>query len=226
MFSYLVLVQLGAIGALLAYFWRDYWQLVSALPARPLSSPQNRRAWLLLFATAPALLSGWLLRDAVQMLFGNPLLEAAIRFFTAAVALTLAESLGRQDRPLEAMTVLDSFVIGLFQILAVFPGASRSGVAIGGGMLRHLDRAGATRFAFLMSAPVMLAAGAYELLQVARTGALADIGLVLAVGLAAAAVTGWFSINWLITYVRGHRLYPFAAYCALAGIFSLVLQGT
>lgn len=222
MFAFLVLVQLGPLAALLVYFWKDLWTLFTAFFARPFSTPKNRLAWCIVVASIPALLAGFLLKDAVQGLFQSPLLEAAIRFFTAAVLLLLAEWFGRRTRNLESVTLLDALIIGLFQVLAVFPGASRSGSSISGGMLRNLERAAATRFAFLMSAPVMIAAGAYESLAVLRQDSLRSMLPPLAVGVLVAAMLGWLSIRWLIAYVSRHSLYGFGAYCALAGVLCLV----
>ena len=162
MFAFLILVQLGPLLALLVYFWKDYWSLIKAFFARPFSTPENRMAWYTIIATFPALVAGVLLKDVVQGLFQNPLLEAAIRLFSAAILLSLGEWLGKKARNLDSMTWLDSLIIGLFQVLAVFPGSSRSGSVIPGGMLRNFDRPSATRFAFLLAAPVMLAAGGYE----------------------------------------------------------------
>ena len=224
MFSYLVLIQIGAIAALLVYFRRDFWGLTKAFFAGPFSTASNRMAWLILVATVPALLAGALLKEMVQRLFGNPLLEAAIRFFTAALLLSLAEWIGRRSRGLDSLTWLDSLIIGLFQVLAVFPGASRSGAAIAGGMLRNLDRASATRFAFLMSAPVMVAAAVYESIGAVRAGAMGALLPVLPLGVLVSAGVGWLSIRWLLNYVAGHRLYAFALYCAILGVVCVVLQ--
>ena len=217
MFTYLVLIQLGAIGALLVYFGRDFWELVKAFFAAPFSTTANRMAWFVILATIPGLLAGALLRDVALQLFSDPLREAAIRFLTAGVLLGLAEWLGHRRRKLDSMTWLDSVIIGLFQVLAVFPGASRSGASISGGMLQHFDRASATRFAFLMSAPIMIAAGAYETVGAVRGGELGSLLPVLPLGILVAGLAGWFSIRWLINFVSGHRLYWFAGYCLLLG---------
>src|SRR5450756_2257586 len=82
-----------------------------------------------------------------------------------AVVLALAEWLGKRNRSLEKMTWLDALFVGIAQVIAIFPGASRSGMTIGAGMARGLDRPSAARFAFLMSVPVMLAAGGYQSLD-------------------------------------------------------------
>jgi undecaprenyl-diphosphatase len=221
MFAFLILVQIGPLAALLIYFWKELWSLVKAFFARPFSTLENKLAWFIIIATIPALLAGVLLKKVVEELFQSPLFEAAIRLLAAAILLALAEWFGKRTRKLDSMTWLDALIVGLFQILAVFPGSSRSGSAISGGMLRNLDRASATRFAFLMSAPVMLAAGAYESLGMLKMHNLGAFLPLLAVGFVTAGIVGWLSIRWLINYISKHSLYIFAAYCAALGIIVL-----
>ena len=222
-FAFSVLVQLGTILALLVFFWRDWLALIKAFFARPFSNPDNRMAWYIIIASIPALIVGFLLRHAVEALFRTPLVEAAIRLFSAAILLALAEFFGKRQRRLDSMTWLDALIVGLFQILSVFPGASRSGSTISGGMLRGLDRPAAARFAFLISVPVMLAAGAYETLGVVKMPGLASFLPGVAVGFIAAAVVGWLSVKWLLAYLNRHSLYIFAAYCAILGLMVLLL---
>jgi undecaprenyl-diphosphatase len=223
-FAFNVLIQLGTLLALVVYFLRDWLSLIRAFFARPFSTPENRLAWYVIIASIPALLAGFFLRHTIESLFKTPLVEACIRLFSAALLLAAAEYFGRRNRHLERMNWLDALVVGLFQILAVFPGASRSGSTISGGMLRGFDRPSAARFAFLISVPVMLAAGGYETLGVLKMPGLAGFLPGLAVGFVAAAIVGWLSIRWLINYLGRHSLYVFAAYCAVAGAFALVLQ--
>ncbi|HMD89813.1 MAG TPA: undecaprenyl-diphosphatase UppP [Anaerolineaceae bacterium] len=221
-FAFLVLVQLGPLLALIVYFWKDYWSLIKAFFARPFSTADNRMAWYVIIATIPAGIAGLLLKDVVQNMFSNPLLEAAIRLFTAAVLLALAEWLGKRSRNLDSITWLDALVIGLFQVLAVFPGSSRSGSTIPGGMLRNFNRPSATRFAFLMAAPIMLLAGGYESLSVLKLHILHSIIGPLVVGFIFAAIIGWLSIRWLINYVSKHSLYVFSIYCAIVAAFCVI----
>ncbi|MGZ9226871.1 MAG: undecaprenyl-diphosphate phosphatase, partial [Anaerolineales bacterium] len=157
-------------------------------------------------------------------LFKQPMLQASIRLFTAAVLLTLAEWLTKKNRTLDSMTWLDALFIGVMQIISVFPGASRSGTTISGGMFRGFDRPSAARFAFLMSVPVMLAAGGYEMLDVIQMPDLGEFLPLLAVGFIAAAIVGWFAIKWLIEYLSKRSLYVFGVYCAVVGTIVLFLQ--
>lgn len=214
-FAFLVLVQMGTLLALIVYFWKDLWAIVRAFPARPFSTPLNRLGWFILIATLPALLAGLLLKPLVQSLFRVPLIEAAIRLATAAVLMALAERFGRRTRRLETMTGFDAVVVGLMQVIAVFPGASRSGTTISGGLFRGFDRSAAARFAFLMAVPVMLAAGAYEALEVVKMPGLGSFLPVLAAGFLAAAVFGWLAVKWLLRYLGRHSLAVFVVYCAV-----------
>ena len=223
-FSYLVIVQLGTILSLVVYFWKDLLKLIKAFFARPFSTTENKLAWWIIIATIPALVFGYFLKSAVEMMFKTPLLEAAIRLLISAVVLGLAEWWGRRDRKLENMTWLDSVIIGIAQVVAIFPGASRSGTTISAGMVRGLDRPSAARFAFLMSVPVMLAAGAYQSLDLIKMPGVTSFLPVLAVGFVVAALVGWLAVRWLLGYLNRHSLYIFAAYCAIIGAACLIFN--
>ncbi len=223
MFSFLVLVQLGTVLSLIIYFWKDLWLLIKAFFTKPFSTQQNRLAWYIIIATIPALIFGYLLKAAVETLFKTPLLEAAIRLLITAIVLTLAEWLGRRNRTLAGMTWLDALFVGIAQILSVFPGASRSGTTISAGMMRGFDRPSAARFAFLMSIPVMLAAGGYQSIDLLKMTGLGSFLLPLAVGFVTAALVGWLAIKWLLGYLNRHTLFIFAGYCAVLGLICLTL---
>jgi undecaprenyl-diphosphatase len=225
MFSFLVIVQLGTLVSLFAFYWKDLLLIARSTLNFQRSTPERNLGFYIIIATIPALLAGYLLKDAVESLFRQPMLQASIRLFAAAALLSLAEWVSAKNRNLSSMTWLDALIIGLMQIIAIFPGASRSGTTIGGGMFRGFDRPSAARFSFLMSVPVMLAAGGYKMLDVIQKPNLAQFLPLLAVGFVAAAVTGWFAIKWLINYLSKNSLYIFAAYCAVIGFILLVVQG-
>jgi undecaprenyl-diphosphatase len=230
MFSYLVLVQLGTVLSLIIYFWKDLWKilLVTLSSIKHLFEHNTnkmdmnaRLGWFIIIATIPALVFGFLLKSAVEALFKTPLLEAGIRLIITAVILGLAEWTSRRNRTIDKMTWLDALFIGIAQVLAVFPGASRSGTTIGAGMARSLDRPSAARFAFLMSVPVMLAAGGYQSLDLLKMSGLGTFLPALAVGFIVAAVVGWLAVKWLLGYLNKHSLYVFAAYCGVIGLTCL-----
>jgi undecaprenyl-diphosphatase len=221
-FSFLVIVQLGTILSLVVYFWKDLMLLAKAFIARPFSSSENKLGWYIIIATIPALIFGFFLKSAVEALFKTPIREAAIRLLITAVVLTIVEWVGKPNRSLSKMTWGDAFVIGLAQVIAIFPGASRSGTTISAGMARGLERPASARFAFLMSVPVMLAAGAYQSLDLFKMSGINSFLPMLAVGFMVAAFIGWLAVKWLLGYLTNHSLYIFAAYCAFIGIACLV----
>lgn len=224
MFSFLVIVQLGTIVSLLAFYWKDLLAIAQATLDFRRSTPERNLGIYIIVATIPALLAGYLLKDAVEALFKQPMLEASIRLFSAAILLSLAEWLTKKDRTLASMTWFDALIVGLMQVIAVFPGASRSGSTISGGMFCGFDRPSAARFAFLMSVPVMLAAGGYQMLDVLKMPNLSEFLPLLAVGFVTAAIVGWFAIKWLIDYLSKRSLYVFAIYCAVVGAIVFVLK--
>jgi len=223
-FSFLVIVQLGTLVSLFAFYWQDLISLVKATLDFKNQTPDRDLGIYIIVATIPALIAGYFLKDFIETLFKQPMLEASIRLFSAAILLTLAESLTKKNRSIDSMNWLDALIVGLFQIIAVFPGASRSGSTISGGMFRGFDRPSAARFAFLMSVPVMLAAGGYEMLDVIKMPNLGEFLPLLAVGFVTAAIVGWFAIKWLIAYLSKHSLYVFAAYCAVVGTIVFFLR--
>ena len=223
-FSFLVIIQLGTLVSVFAFYWQDLLSIAKATLNFRRSTPDRNLGLYIIIATIPALLAGYLLKDAVEAIFRQPMLQASIRLFAAAVLLTIAEWLSKKSRALDSMTWLDALFIGVMQVIAIFPGASRSGTTISAGMFRGFDRPSAARFAFLMSVPVLLAAGGYEMLDVLQMPNLGEFLPLLAVGFVTAAIVGWFAIKWLIEYLSKRSLYVFAVYCALLGTIVFFLQ--
>ncbi len=224
-FIFDVLVQLGTLVAVIAYFWKDLIEIFKAVIAgirskKPLEEVNSRLGWFIVLATIPAGLGGLLLKSKVEAAFSSPVLTAVLLFVTA-VMLTLAEIFSRKERNLEQVTWLDAVVMGVFQLLAIFPGISRSGSTISGGLSRGLKREAAAKFSFLMSIPIMLAAGLLSFLDLVK---IPDVGRflpVLSAGFVVAAAVGYLSIRWLLSFLKSRSLFPFAIYCAVISILTI-----
>jgi undecaprenyl-diphosphatase len=228
-FSFNVIIQLGTVLAMLLFFWKDLLSILQAFflgiwHKKPFETHESLVGWLVIVATIPALIVGFLLKDVMEKLFNDPLFVAALRLLITAGLLGVVEYLGTHKRNLESVSWIDALVIGFFQILAIFPGASRSGSTIAGGLLRGFDRPSAARMAFLMSAPILTAAGAYETLQVVQMSGTREFLPYLAVGFVTAGVVGWFALQWLMKFLRDHSIYLFAAYCGVVGLICLVVS--
>jgi undecaprenyl-diphosphatase len=227
-FSFLVLVQLGTLVAVIIYYWQSLLAISRAfvqglIQRRPFADPEARIGWLLIIATIPAGLAGFFLESLVEATVSDPIYTGFFLFGTAAL-LVMAERIGGRDRSEADLTGMDALVIGLFQVLALFPGLSRSGSVISGGMTRNLMRPSAARFSFLMAVPIMVAAGAKSLLDL---GSVADLGSflpALTIGFIVSLIVGYLSIRWLLAYLARGSLYGFAIYVCLVGAATIVVN--
>jgi len=225
-FPFDVLVQIGTLVAVILYFWTDLWVIVrgfikALVDRKPFEGEPARMGWYLLLATIPAGIAGILIKDQVEAAFNSPTATALFLFITAAL-LILAELIGKRTRTLSEIRWLDALWIGIFQALSLFPGISRSGSTIAGGMTRNFDRPSAARFSFLMSIPVMIGAGLVSIKDALEVPNLGDFLPVLLVGFLSALLVGYLSIHWLLKFLVKRPLYVFAVYCV---VFALVVLG-
>jgi undecaprenyl-diphosphatase len=225
-FPFDTLVQMGTLVAVIIYFWKDLVSIVIAVfkglaDRKPFGTQDARLGWLLVLATIPAGLAGLLLEDMVEAAFHSARATAFFLLVTAALLL-IAEWLGKRSREMDSLTWKDALWIGLAQVLSLFPGVSRSGSTMAGGMTRDLKRSDAARFSFLMSIPIMLAAGGYSVYKLLKMPGLADFLPVMAVGFLTAGLVGYLSIRWLLGYLQNHSLKGFAIYVTVVAAVILV----
>ena len=236
-----VLAHWGTLVALFAVFWRDLHGILvhglgtlaglnprrsdekGGLGDRIRSDPQAQLAWLIVAGSIPAALLGFLLEEFFERLFGAPRLVSILLLVTAGL-LAFSEWRGRQGRGLEHLTWADAIVIGFGQAMAIAPGISRSGATMASGLMLGVKREAAARFSFLLSAPVILGAGVWQLKDLFTTGGWTGHMAPLVVGFAASAIAGYVCIRFLLNYLQRGKLYLFAGYCALAGTACLILS--
>lgn len=213
-----LIVHLGTIVAVCVFFRKELRRIIlSMLMAKArrgeTEDALRKLGLLLLLGTVPAGVIGLLLAEGIEDVFDLRLVGVAL--MVNAVLLLVSERFGRRGARKRASAV-DAVVIGMFQAAAIVPGISRSGSAIGGGMLRGLERETAAVFAFLLSVPTLLGAFAYGMLTLDRFELALGESLI---GFFSAFLTGVLSISYLLKAVRQGRLWVFAAYClALGGI--------
>lgn len=224
------IAHLGTLMAVLVYFRRDVWQIIIAVlnglyQRRPFENDMSRLGWQILAGTIPAALIGLLFEDTFDRIFGNPT-NAAIALFGTAALLIIGERLHSGTKSLEKLSWPDAVIIGLFQLIALLPGISRSGSTITGGLARDLDRATAARFSFLLGIPAIAGAGVLSLLDLLNSADVSSQLAVLGATFVVSAVVGYLCIAFLLSWLRQHKLYPFAVYCAVFGALFLILQAT
>lgn len=215
--AFSVMLHIGTLVALLVYFRADWLRLVpaglAAVRDRSLhDDPDRRLAWLLIAATIPAALAGFLLNDLIEQRFRQVGL-VALMLVVGGVILWLADRWGRRDRGIADVTFPVALAIGAAQALALVPGISRSGISISAARLAGLDREAAARFSFLMATPVTAGAGVFEARKLLTGEAGVNIAVApLLVGMIAALGSGLVAIHFMLRYLRTRSLSVFAAY--------------
>jgi undecaprenyl-diphosphatase len=226
---FLVMLHLGTATALLVYFWRDWWALATGVVGIGTVHQvgESRRVFLLIIiATLPAVVVGFLLEKYVRGLFGAPLV-AAIFLVVNGLLLLAGEKLRTQGhRPLSTLTALDAFTIGCWQCTALIPGISRSGATIVGGLLRGIDHEGSAHFSFLIATPIIIGATVLEVPKLLHESVPVGVFELATIAATVAGVTAFASTAFLMRYFRQHdswALNPFAYYCFVIGAGSVAL---
>lgn len=220
-----VALHFGTLLAVVGYFHRDIramtvaW-LRSLFNGEP--SGDARLAWGVLLATIPAGVVGFLLEEYVEA--GQPddprLIAGALIGF--GLLLWWAQVRAKQHRSEDALRWSDYLLIGVAQAIALIPGASRSGVTMTAGLMLGLTRTGAARFSFLMALPIVVLATFYEFLQLATDQTPAPWAAIAA-GTAAAGVSGWLCIHYLLKIITTVGFLPFVIYRLVLGAVLLAI---
>ena len=206
-----VFLHLGTLLAVLCYFARDWKYMLQGG-----REGSRRLLFYLILATVPGALAGFFLEGLVETYFRTPQ-RVAFQLAIMTLPLLLAEVLGRKRLSLQDITLPKSLAIGCAQGLAVIPGTSRSGITMACGLLLGLTREAAARFSFLLSAPIIAGAGAYETFKLLQEGG--TIKASYWSGFLGAFVSGYLVIAWLLKFLRTHTFYPFIFYrLILAGL--------
>jgi undecaprenyl-diphosphatase len=226
-FVFDVLVQMGTLAAVIVYFWKDLIKIVigffkGIIARKPFQSDEARMGWFIILASIPGGLAGVLIKPYVEAAFNSPVAVGVLLFGTS-ILLLAGELIGKRERNLTTITWLDALLIGFGQAVSIFPGISRSGSTISVGLMRGLRRQDSARFSFLMSIPIMLAAGLYSLLDLKDVTGLSAFLPVVLIGVVVAAVVGYLSIRWLLNFLNSRSLSVFAIYCAVLGALVLVV---
>ncbi len=242
------LVGLHVATALaLAWYFRDDWRriiggLLRSVQTRRIDTPDQRLGWLLIVATIPAGLLGLVFEHQLRVIFAKPLLAGILLFINGLILLAgerlrrrtsqprsrplrlgppVRDTAGDGRRELDSLEFREAGAIGVGQVFALLAGISRSGITMVAGLVRGLDHEDAARFSFLLATPIILAAGVYKLPDLLGPNGAGVRGQVLA-GSIAAAIAAYLSVRFLSRYFTTRTLTPFAIYCLLAGLITVV----
>ncbi len=228
--AYSAVIQLGSLIAVLAYFYKDIFQIafgsLKALIEKDFGSRDLRLAGAIVIGTMPVCVVGLLLKHLLEQNDGpfRSLTVIGCAAIFMGLALIAAEKLGKHTRVLDQMGVRDGLLVGLGQAMALIPGCSRSGSTLTVAMLIGLKRADAARFSFLLGVPAIFLSGMLELKSMFETGLSGEgIGSLVA-GLLSSTIVSYLAIAWLIRYLQQHSSWIFVIYRLIFGVGVLALS--
>lgn len=233
--SFLVLTHLATALVLFFFFLPDWLRIIGgffrSLRTRTLAGDTHARlAWVIVIATIPPGLLGLLFQKKFEAFFAAPA-YAALFLAANGLVLLLAEWLTRRrpkegeesDDRIARLPFLSAVLVGFAESLALFPGFSRTGTTLSGGLLAGMNRSDAARYSFLLATPLIFAAA---LLKVPHLVLAGGTPLVIALsGAASAGLFAYLSVRFLTKYFKTNSLLPFAIYCIAAGITAFAIIG-
>lgn len=231
--AYSAVIQLGSVVALLAYFWKDIWQLATgasgALMKRDFTNLYFRQSVAIVVATLPIGVLGLALKHVLEA-EGGPLRSLVVigsASVVMSILLFLAEKISKKERDMSQLGIKDGLLIGLGQAMALIPGCSRSGSTLTTALFLNIKRDDAARFSFLLGIPAVLLSGLLELkelYELGKAGQLpSDSTTSVLVGFVAATIVSYAAIWWLIKYLKNHSTMVFVIYRLVFGVAVLGL---
>ena len=232
--SFNILLHVATLAAVLIVYREDIFQMIKALFAMlgdiftgkgaGLKKDVYRRLIVMLIVgTLPAVAAALLFGDIIE----NPSLWLiGVFLMVTALLLLLSDRIAGGGKTVETMSSRDALIVGCFQGLGVFPGISRSGSTIVGGLFSGLEKNTAVRFSFLLSIPAILGAMVLDVKDLFTGASVLPSPACVIAGMLVAGISGYFAIRFMLAVVRRRRLGVFSLYCALAGAAAIILNFT
>jgi len=212
-------IQFGSVIAVLLYFWADVRHIITGGWSALQQRDWEREEWKLVVGiavgTLPALIGGYLLKDVLPE---SPVV-IAVMSIVMAVLLGVAEKIGRRDRKFDGLEIKDGILVGLGQMIALIPGASRSGSTLTTALFLGLDRQSAARFSFLLGIPTLTIATLYQARK--AFGNLESL-LPLLVGIVSTFIFSYLAIAWLLRFLQTQNTWVFVWYRLAFGLSILL----
>jgi undecaprenyl-diphosphatase len=213
-----VLLHLGTVAVVIAYFRKDILIVLRAMLRRDFNAPEGRLAIFIVLGSVPTAFVGYAFKGIFESFFSN-LLVVGLALLTTGILLFIS---ARREGS-KTLGYLDSLLVGLAQGIAIIPGVSRSGATISTGLLRGVDRMAVFKFSFLLSIPAILGATVMESGDLSLLLSSVDTEAVV-LGVLASMVVGYLSLKALQRIILTHKFNWFAVYCLAAGTVVIISQ--
>ncbi|TVQ36758.1 MAG: undecaprenyl-diphosphate phosphatase [Wenzhouxiangella sp.] len=218
-----IMLHAGSLVAVVAYFRRELWTMgrdwLVAISGGDRTA-DSRLAWWIIIGTIPAGILGLLLKDYAELALRSPLIMGSA-LIVFGLLLGWADWRWRGERDEHSLTLRDVLVIGFAQALALIPGTSRSGITMTAALFLGLSREAAARFSFLLSVPIIAAAGLLGTRDLVRNGTETELGPLL-VGFVVALISTYACIHYFLAFIRKVGMQPFVAYRVILGVVLLM----
>jgi undecaprenyl-diphosphatase len=217
-FYFTIVVHGATVLSTIVVFWQEIMKLIRGSLQFKMNE-ETKYLFKIVVSMIPVLFVGLFFKDFVENMFSGNLVATGIEFLITALLLAAAHFIKPKNREI---SYFDSFIIGIAQAIAVIPAISRSGATIATGLMLGNKKEEVARFSFLMVILPIIGANALEIVKGGDATGGININ-VLAIGFVTAFVSGYFACRWMIELVKRSKLIWFAAYCALAGVLSILI---
>lgn len=221
-----IVVNFGSFLAILLIFWKDILKLIKSFSGFIFQKEKRKNYYadfkycmLIIIGSIPVGISGILLKDKIESILSGPQILGVAFLITATALFLVRNSKGtKKDHDI---TYKDAIIIGLLQMIALFPGISRSGTVLVGCLLCGLSRETSLKYTFMLYFPVSIASMGLGILDILEAGNISNLLLPYTLGLIASGIVTYFSYQWLSNWVKKGHLWKFSIYCLILGIFVL-----
>lgn len=192
-----IALHLGTLGAVVVYFWRDWFNLFGLKKDMEVYQANKKLIWYLILASTPAAIFGLAFNDTFDKIDQNPI-RISLMILTGSIFLFLTDRYSSKNKSLSELKMKEALTVGFFQVLALLPGVSRSGMTIGSARLLKVNRLDSARFSFLLGTPVIFGAGLVHL----KHFGFENFNSALLISVTTSFVVGILTIHFFLTLIQ------------------------
>lgn len=219
--TFSIIVHLGSLIAIIIFFWREITKLIQGVfYCSNADSLDRKLAWIIIGASVPVALTGFLIANLLEGLFYSAEIIAYSLIFWGMIMWFAERKMQNVKNKLTTINKISwrqGLLIGVAQIFSLIPGTSRSGVTMTAAMYQGIDRVTATKFSFLLGMPAIFGAGSFKLISIWQNGSINELNFELICGFFSSAIFSWLAINFLLKIIQKRGFDVFVLYRLISG---------